>query len=200
MAGIAHAFETLLADYGVPALFLTITLESFGAPLPGESAVIVAASAAAAGELDIRAVALAAFLGAVLGDNIGYLIGRNLGREAIVRFGHRFGVTETAMAGAEKIMARWGPLIVVAARFVVVLRQLNGLVAGTSRMPWPRFLAANVVGAALWVGLWTTLAYRLGHDTSIVPFLWHHLGLLAAALVPLLVLALLALHLRRRPG
>ena len=52
--------------------------------------------------------------------------------------------------------------MVVVARFVVLLRQLNGLVAGTTRMPWPRFLAANVVGAALWVGLWTTLAYRFG--------------------------------------
>ena len=56
--------------------------------------------------------------------------------------------------------------MVVVARFVVVLRQLNGIVAGTTGMPWPIFLAANATGAALWVGVWTTLAYRFGHSTS----------------------------------
>jgi membrane protein DedA with SNARE-associated domain len=196
VTAIAHTIETLIVHYGVPALFVTITLESLGAPMPGESAIIVASAAAARGELDIRAVALAAFLGAVLGDNIGYLIGRKLGRDALLRLGGRFGVTEAMLARAEAITARWGPLMVVGAR--VLLRQLNGLVAGSTRMPWPRFIAANVVGAALWVGLWTTLAYRFGHDTRIVPFLWHHLSLVAAILVPLIVLALVAVRLRHR--
>ena len=66
-----------------------MTLEAIGAPLPGESAILVSAAAAAAGELDIRAVFLTAFAGAVLGDNIGYLIGRRLGRPAIARYGAR---------------------------------------------------------------------------------------------------------------
>jgi membrane protein DedA with SNARE-associated domain len=197
VTGLIHTFETLLAHYGITALFVTITLEALGAPLPGESALVAASAAAARGEFPIRAVVLAAFVASVLGDNIGYLVGRKLGREAILRHGHRFGVTEAAMAKAEAVTARWGPLMVVAARFVVVLRQLNGIVAGTTRMPWPRFLAANLVGAALWVGVWTTLAWRFGHDTRIVPFLWHHLSLVAMVLVPLLILALLVLRLRR---
>jgi membrane protein DedA with SNARE-associated domain len=198
VTGFVHSFEALLAHYGIAAVFLTITLETLGAPLPGESALIAASAAAARGEFPIRAVVLAAFVASVLGDNIGYLIGRRLGREAILRHGRRFGVTEAAMAKAEAITARWGPLMVVVARFVVVLRQLNGLVAGTTAMPWPRFLAANIVGAALWVGVWTTLAWRFGHDTNIVPYLWHHLNLVAMVLVPLLILALVALHLRHR--
>jgi membrane protein DedA with SNARE-associated domain len=198
VTGLLHTFETLLAQYGIAALFLTITLETLGAPLPGESALIAASAAAARGDFPIRDVVLAAFVASVLGDNIGYLIGRKLGREALLRYGGRFGVTEPAMAKAEAVTARWGALMVVAARFVVVLRQLNGLVAGTTGMPWPRFIAANLVGAALWVGVWTTLAYRFGHDTRIVPWLWHHLNLVAMVLVPLLILALVALHLRRR--
>jgi membrane protein DedA with SNARE-associated domain len=197
VTGLVHTFETLLAHYGIAALFLTITLETLGAPLPGESALVAASAAAARSEFPIRAVVLAAFVASVLGDNIGYLVGRKLGREAILRHGHRFGVTEAAMAKAEAVTARWGPLMVVAARFVVVLRQLNGIVAGTTGMSWPRFLAANLVGAALWVGVWTTLAWRFGHDTRIVPFLWHHLSLVAMVLVPLLILALLVLRLRR---
>ena len=198
MTGLVHTFETLLAHYGIAALFVTVTLETLGAPLPGESALIAASAAAAAGDFPIRNVVIAAFVASVLGDNIGYLIGRKLGREALLRLGGRFGVTESAMTKAEAVTARWGPLMVVAARFVVILRQLNGLVAGTTRMPWPHFLAANVVGAALWVGIWTTLAYRFGHDTNIVPWLWHHLNLVAMVLVPLLILGLLLLHLRHR--
>ena len=198
MTGLVHTFEALLAQYGIAALFLTITFETLGAPLPGESALIAASAAAARGEFPIRAVILAAFAGSVIGDNLGYLIGRRLGRDAILRHGRRFGVTEAAMAKAEAVTARWGPLMVVVARFVVVLRQLNGIVAGTTGMPWPRFLAANLVGAALWVGIWTTLAYRFGHDTRIVPWLWHHLNLVAMVLVPLLILGLLLLHLRHR--
>jgi membrane protein DedA with SNARE-associated domain len=198
VTGLVHTFETLLAHYGIAALFVTVTLETLGAPLPGESALIAASAAAAAGDFPIRNVVIAAFVASVLGDNIGYLIGRKLGREALLRLGGRFGVTESAMTKAEAVTARWGPLMVVAARFVVILRQLNGLVAGTTRMPWPHFLAANVVGAALWVGIWTTLAYRFGHDTNIVPWLWHHLNLVAMVLVPLLILGLLLLHLRHR--
>jgi membrane protein DedA with SNARE-associated domain len=195
---LLHTFEALLAHYGIAALLVTITLETLGAPLPGESALIAASAAAANGAFPIRDVVIAAFVASVLGDNIGYLIGRKLGRDALLRHGHRFGLTEAAMTRAEAITARWGPLMVVVARFVVVLRQLNGLVAGTTRMPWPRFLAANLVGAALWVGLWTTLAYRFGHDTRIVPYLWHHLNLVAMVLVPALILTLVALHLRHR--
>ena len=78
MPELAHHLAALIAHYGLPALFLSVALEALGAPLPGESAIIVAAGAAAAGELDIRSVAVTAFLAAVLGDNIGYLIGRQL--------------------------------------------------------------------------------------------------------------------------
>ena len=80
----------------------------------------------------------------------------------------------------------------------MVLRQLNGLVAGTTGMRWLHFLAANPAGAALWVGLWATLAYRFGHTTDIVPFLWHHLNLVAAVGVPLLIAGLA--YLRLPPG
>jgi membrane protein DedA with SNARE-associated domain len=195
---IAQHLASFVAHYGIPALFVSVTLETLGAPLPGESAIIVAAGAAAAGELSIRSVAVAAFLAAVLGDNIAYLIGRRLGRPVIVRFGARFGASERNLARAEALIARYGPLIVVAARFFVLLRQLNGLVAGTTRMHWPSFLAANVVGAALWVGLWATLAYRFGRSIDIVPYVWHHLSLVAAVVVPLLLIALAFLHFRRR--
>jgi membrane protein DedA with SNARE-associated domain len=198
LSGIAHHLESLISEYGIAALFVSVTLEALGAPLPGESAVILASTAAAAGKLDIYAVAAAAFLAAVLGDNIGYLLGRKLGRPVITRYGARFGLTDAAFDRVEAVARRRGPLMVVVARFVVVLRQLNGIVAGTTGMPWRIFLLANSAGAALWVALWTTLAYKFGHSTDIIPFVWHHLSAVMAIAVPLLILVLAVLHFRRR--
>lgn len=198
MTGIGHGISQMIVHYGLPALFVTLTFESIGAPLPGESAVILASGAAAAGQLSIWHVAATAFLAAVLGDNIGYLLGRKLGRATIARYGARFGLTDAAFDKAETVAKRWGPMMVIVARFVIVLRQLNGLVAGTTGMPWPHFLLANMVGAGLWVAVWTTLAYRFGHDLDIVPLIWHHLSLVMALIVPALLVLGAVLVLRHR--
>lgn len=198
MITFLHHIAGLVAQYGVPALFISVTLESLGAPLPGESAILIASGAAAQGDLNIWTVVVTAFVAAVLGDNIGFILGHRLGRPAIARHGARFGATEANLARAEAAIARYGPLLVVVARFFVVLRQFNGIVAGTSGMRWPVFLAANIAGAALWVGCWATLAYRFGLSTDALPFLWHHLALVAAIVTPLLILTLVVLHLRSR--
>lgn len=191
---IAQTVEHLVSQMGAPALFGIIGVESLGVPVPGETVLVAASAAASQGVLDIRTVALAAFAGAVLGDNVGFLIGRTLGRRTVVRYGSRFGLTDAAFDRVEAVAARWGPLMVAFARFIVLLRQLNGIVAGTTGMRWPRFLAANVVGAGLWVGFWTTLAYRFGRDAhALVPWIWHHLSLVAAILVPALIALLLIL-------
>lgn len=199
MTGAEATFGGLLHTWGLTALFLSVTLEAFGLPLPGESAVIAAAVAAAAGQFPILSVAAVAFAGAVLGDNIGYLIGRRLGRPAILAHGARFGLTAAALTRAEALVRRHGPVIVVGARFVVLLRQMNGIVAGTTALPWGRFLAANILGALLWVGTWTTLAWQLGPAAgAALPWLWHHLALAGAVAVPLLVGLLVTLRLIAR--
>jgi len=198
---LAQHLADLVAHYGVPALFVSVALEALGAPLPGESAILIASAAAARGEFDIRAVALAAFLAAVLGDGIGYVIGRRLGRPVIARYGARFGATEANLDRMENLARRYGPAMVVVARFFVVLRQLNGLVAGTSGMRWPVFLAANAAGAALWVGVWTTLAYRLGVTAGSLPALLHHLAPIAGLAAVALIATLAILHFRKhRPA
>jgi membrane protein DedA with SNARE-associated domain len=197
MTALSEHLSGLVADFGLPALFTSVTLEAIGAPLPGESAILISAGAAAAGELDIRAVFLTAFAGAVLGDNIGYMIGRRLGRPAVARYGARFGATDANLEKVESVVRRHGAVMVIFARFFVVLRQLNGIVAGTSGMRWTKFLAANAVGAALWVGVWSTVAYRFGKSADILPFVLHHLALIAAVLIPALILALVLIRLRR---
>ena len=198
MPDLIHHLTLLVAHYGIPALFISVSLEALGAPLPGETAVLVASAAAAAGEFNIQVVALTAFVAAVMGDNMGYLIGRKLGRPVLVRYGARFGATEANLARAEAVAAKHGPLMVVFARFFVILRQLNGIVAGSTGMRWPVFMVANAVGAALWVGLWSTLAYRFGLTAKALPYIWHHLALVAAVLVPVLIITLVVLYVRSR--
>lgn len=149
--------EPYIAAYGALALFFIVYFESFGAPLPGESALIASSLLALHGTLNIEAVLLAVFVGAVLGDCTGYLIGRFGGRRLILRYGHLVKLTPKRLEQFEKLFDSKGIYVVATARFVVLLRQLNGIVAGSMKMNPLHFLAANIVGAAGW-----TLAWGLG--------------------------------------
>lgn len=199
MLWIKDALLGLITQYGVPALFGIITLETLGLPLPGETALVTMAAAAGAGTVSIWHVVIAAWSGAVLGDNIGYLIGRRYGKVVILRHGARVGITHEKYLRAEAITAKYGPFMVVGARFLPILRQINGLVAGSTDMHWIKFLAANLIGAALWVGIWATVAYRLGESVSVIPWIWQHLSLVAMIVIPavLIVIGLLYWRVRR---
>jgi membrane protein DedA with SNARE-associated domain len=154
-----HGLAPYLAAYGALTLFVIVYFESFGVPLPGESAVIAASLLAAHGNLSVVSLFAAVWLGAVLGDSTGYAIGHFGGRPLLARFGPWVKLTPDRLAKLEQAFRTRGAAIVVTARFVVVLRQLNGLIAGTVAMPWLRFLAANMVGALLWVSLWALGPY-----------------------------------------
>lgn len=147
--------EPAIVTYGVWALLIVLYFESLGAPLPGESALIAASLLAARGDLAIGEVFLAAWVGAVLGDSTGYLIGRFGGRPLLTRFGSLVKLTPERLSKLEKTAKTKGFFMVLTARFVVVLRQLNGLIAGSTGMPWPHFVVANALGAMLWAGLWS---------------------------------------------
>ncbi|MET8948787.1 DedA family protein [Streptomyces sp. NPDC004542] len=162
LPGPLAPLEPLLGDYGYWAVGAVVFAEDFGVPAPGETMLIAAGVYAGAGRLNIAAVAVIAFAAAVLGDNAGYLIGRSGGRAAVHRWGRYVFLTPKRFQAAEEFFSRHGGKIVTIARFVEGLRQANGIVAGTTSMPWRRFLAFNALGAALWVGLWATLAYLAG--------------------------------------
>ena len=124
----------------------------------------------------------------MLGDNIGFAIGRFGGRRLIGRYGSRVGITEQKLQHAENFFARYGPEIVIAARFIVVVRQLNGIIAGSAGMRWWQFLLYNIIGATLWVSVWTLGIYFIGSHLA-VALPWIHRGgyVLAAAIVIFLV-------------
>jgi membrane protein DedA with SNARE-associated domain len=176
MPDLPHALADLapyLEHYGYFAVFGGLLLESFGLPLPGESLLIAGAALASQGALHLIPLLVTAWGAAVLGDNIGYAIGRFGGRRLILRHGRHIGITERRLVRVEKFFGRYGAGVVLAARFFAVLRQLNGLVAGAAGMGWWRFLAYNALGAAVWVGVWGIGVYVLGHDLrGLVP--WVH--------------------------
>jgi membrane protein DedA with SNARE-associated domain len=154
--------QRYVSDYGYTAVFLGVFLESFGLPTPGESLMIAGALLASRGQLNIYWVLLLCWIAAVAGDNIGYVIGKKGGRPLVLRYGPRVRIKHEHIERVEGFFERHGGAVVLFARFVVVLRQLNGIVAGTMGMNWWRFLIYNAAGAALWVGFWAGLAYNLG--------------------------------------
>jgi len=188
MTGLEHAIawiEPYVHDYGVWAVFGVVFFESFGAPVPGESLVIGSALLAAKGDMHIGPLLGAVWLGAVLGDNVGYAIGLFGGRRLVLRYGARVGITEPRLARVEAFFRQFGGEIVLVARFFVLLRQLNGITAGTVAMPWAKFLLYNALGAALWTAVWGYGAYALGHHmTAILPWV-HRFGYAAVALAVL---------------
>jgi membrane protein DedA with SNARE-associated domain len=130
--------------------------------VPGESLVLASGFLAHRGVLELEAVMVAAALGAIAGDNIGYQLGRRLGREWLLRHGTRIGVTEARLARAEEFFGRHGPKAVFFGRFIGFARALVPFVAGASRMRYRRFVAYDALGAVLWTVGFVLLGYVLG--------------------------------------
>ena len=149
--------EPLLARYGYPAVFLAILVEGVGLLAPGQTLLIAAALAATQGRLNIAWVLTWAFTAAVLGNSLGYLLGRWGGRPLL----RKISVNERHLARMEDYFTRQGKWVVIFARFVDGLRQLNGIMAGMLQMPWQVFICCNILGAALWTGVWGLGVYFL---------------------------------------
>ncbi|WP_197495831.1 DedA family protein [Acidihalobacter yilgarnensis] len=154
--------QAFFHTYGYAAAFFLVLLEDFAMPSPGELVLIGTSLIASQGGLHITPLLLLAWLGAVIGDNIGFAIGHFGGARLLVRYGRRLGLTHERLDRVHRFFERYGGEVVLVARFVQGARQLNGIVAGSAGMPWRRFLIYNAIGAALWVGAWGYGVYLLG--------------------------------------
>jgi membrane protein DedA with SNARE-associated domain len=167
LPGVLHSLEPTLDRFGYLALGL-IFLEDFGVPVPGETVLIVSALYAGTGRLNVWLVALIAFLAAILGDNVGFAIGHFGGRPLAERYGKYILLTPDRLDKTANFFDRHGGKVIVIARFVEGLRQANGIIAGITGMHWKKFIPFNMLGAALWVGLWVSIGYFSGdHIDSI---------------------------------
>lgn len=174
-------------QYGYWVLALVVGLESAGVPLPGETLLVSAAAyAAAVHRLDIFHVILAAATGAVIGDNLGYEIGRRLGYPALLRWGHLIGLGESRIRVARYLFAVHGPKVVFLGRFVAVLRMLAAALAGINRMPRLLFFIYNLAGGLVWAAAFGLGGYLAGEQ---IHRLGNWIGLLAlvAAVIGLMI-------------
>lgn len=199
LPGFLNALAGPLDHFGYWAVLLLVMLEDFGIPVPGETVLIAASVYAGAGRLNVVAVGVVGFVAAVIGDNIGFAVGHFGGRALVLRWGRYVRLTEERLHKAEAFFDHHGAWIITVARFIEVLRQANGIVAGISGMRWLRFLAFNALGAALWVGTWVSLGYLAGsHIDTIYPRITKYSFYLLIALAVLLAASIAWRVLRRR--
>ena len=189
--------QPLLQRYGYGAAFAAVMAEGMGIPTPGQTLLMAGALEAADGRMSIALLVILVTTAATLGNSIGYAIGRWGGRAAL----NKLKVNPQRQQHLDDLFKRHGGVVILLARFLDGLRQLNGIVAGVLRMPWWTFTAYNVAGAVLWTCAWGLGTYYLGRDIHfIAAFLHRHRPLLlvlgATAFVALLVYLLRSRRLR----
>ena len=171
--------------YGYFAVALLVTIEGFGVPLPGETAVVVAAAFAARGSLNIFGVVISTTIGTMLGGSGGYWIGRVGGRGLLDRYGHLLRMDAKRLAKTEAYFDRHGVKTVFFARFVALLRIFGSLMAGVAHMPFPTFTAVNAVGGLLWAATFSAVGYLFGKNLSKLDGYLGEVGIALSVLVVL---------------
>jgi membrane protein DedA with SNARE-associated domain len=154
--------QEVIGRWGYLVIFAAMLLENAGLPLPGETVTLLGGYAAGSGQLNVLGVMGAAAGGAVLGDNIGYWVGRRLGWGLILKVGRWLGQSPAQLEKLRDQFLRHAGKSVLLGRFVAVLRVVAGPMAGAVGMPYPKFLLCNVVGATLWATTMVSLAWLGG--------------------------------------
>jgi membrane-associated protein len=195
MLAVIINVKHLVEVAGYPLLLVLVMSESSGVPVPGETALITAAVLASQGKLQIEFVIGLAAAGAIIGDNIGYLIGRRGGRWLLERPGFLHRQRLRVLEVGEPFFQKHGPKAVFFGRFVLGLRVWASWLAGATRMPWRSFLLWNALGGVTWAVAVGVIAYFLGHsaENAIETF-----GLYGLAAVLLAIVSALVMHRRHR--
>lgn len=176
----------LLVTYGYVFLFALVAVESFGVPLPGETALVTAAAYAATGRMNILLVVAAAAAGAIAGDNGGYWLGRKGGIALVRRYGRHVGLDQAKLDRARGFFERHGPKTIFLARFIALLRSWAAALAGVACMPYGTFTVYNALGGITWAALFGALGYLFGRN---LPKLERYAGQATLAVVLLAALA-----------
>jgi membrane protein DedA with SNARE-associated domain len=187
--------EHLVAVAGYPLLFVMVMGESSGFPIPGETALITGSVLASQGKMEIVAVIAIAAVAAIVGDNIGYLIGRKGGRWVLERPGAFHRQRREVLRVGEPFFEVHGPKAVFFGRFVLGLRVWASWLAGATRMEWRSFVLWNALGGICWATAIGLLAYFLGHAAGNAVQTFGLVGLAAALLA---IASVLIVHRRHR--
>jgi membrane-associated protein len=184
-----------LSHIGYPALFGLVMAESSGVPVPGETALITAGILAGQGHLEIGLVIALAATAAIVGDNLGYLIGRHGGRRLLERPGRFAAHRAKVLEHGEPFFARHGPKAVFFGRWILGLRVWASWLAGITHMPWRSFLMYNALGGISWAVTVGLLAYLAGDAIEVIV---RDVGIGALVVVAVVAVILYVVHRRRR--
>lgn len=156
---LIELFRPYVDDYGYLVLFFGVMAENASLPVPGETILIIASFYSHHGHLSLSYVILLAILGCILGDNISFYVGRRLGRRFITQYGKYILITPKRLAYVEHFFEKHGDKTIFIQRWITGVRVIGALVAGTTQMPWPRFVLFNCLGAITWVTTISLIAY-----------------------------------------
>jgi len=188
-----EVFQHLLAHYGYWAIFCIVGLESVGIPLPGEMIVILASVWASQHGGNIAFVIAAAAAGAIVGDNMGYWIGREYGYKLLVKHAPRMGLTQGQLKLGQYLFQKYGVFVVFFGRFIAFLRILAAFLSGVNRLEWAKFMLANAAGGIAWASAVALTAYWLGRKAH----LFHGPMAVLLAIVVVAVTIILARYVRK---
>lgn len=175
--------QALITNYGYAAIFVIVMLESSGIPLPGETVLVCASVyAGTQPEFDIRLIIGAAASGAILGDNVGFWVGRRFGRNLLLKYGQVIRITHRQLVLGEYLFARYGGIIVFCGRFVAFLRVYAAILAGANKLEPLKFTIYNAAGGLVWATVFGAGGYLLGKHVEhlLAPLGW--MALAAAAI------------------
>jgi len=188
----------LLDRYGYPLVTLFVAVESSGIPFPGETMLVTAAVYAGTDHLSIAGVIVAAALGAIIGDNLGYTAGRYGGHALVTRYGRYVRLRPEHLDSAERFFDKHGDRTVFLGRFVAILRAWAAFLAGTNRMRWSKFLVFNAAGGILWAIVYGLLGYTLGNNLSLLNRVISILGIGGVVVAVIVVIVAVVVWRRRR--
>lgn len=177
----------LFAEYGYAVVFFGVLLENTGLPVPGETVLLAGGAMAQFGRLSLEWVIATAIAGAILGDNLGFFIGRHGGRVLAERYGSRFGLSDRRLAEFDRFFARYGARTVFIARFITGLRVVGAVLAGASGLRWATFLFYNATGAIVWSIAVAIAGYLLAYSWDTLERLVGGFGLAAFVLFVLVL-------------
>lgn len=201
LPGILQTVAPVLDHYGYAAVAGFLLLENFGVPLPGETILIAASVYAGAGKLNILVLTITAIVACIIGDNIGFAIGHFGGEKFVLKYGRYVFLSEKKLLSAQNFFNRYGGPVVLVARFIAGLRQLNGIVAGTAEMKWRTFLLFNTLGATLWVITWASFGFLAGsHIGAVYERLRHYEAYAFAGLAVLITIYIVRKVILRKKG
>ncbi|HZS44101.1 MAG TPA: DedA family protein [Blastocatellia bacterium] len=195
---ILNTLLEYFSRYGYWVVFFGVMLENAGVPIPGETILLAAGFFAYLGHFNTAIVMVVAALGAMVGDNTGYVVGRKLGRAALERYGRRIGLTSALLSRFDRFFARNGNRTILFARFITGLRVFAALLAGAAKMEWRHFLFYNTAGAVIWAIVITLVGYFFGKSWDLLEKWVRGAGLIALIVV-VIALIIMAIRKRRQP-